>query len=179
MRWATRRTPWTAAVGAVVAAVLLLVPVGGGPVAEAQDRPPSPSTNPIEPTGRAVCNLAFTLAGAIGLANFVVPPDAPLGPNEVISALRPVLNGCVGIFPPAPPRQCFTSELYPSTGLPISLPDPVAIVTEQLEAVAAALDPLGLALAGPLGDVFRDALRCTDLAPPGGDPPEEGGAGRR
>lgn len=159
MRTASPRARW----GLVLGAVLITGSLGFGPLAAAQDAPTGPApVNPVEPTGRAVCNLAFTLAGAVGLANFVVPPGAPLGPNEIITALRPILSTCVGIFPPAPPRRCFTSDLYPNTGLPLTLPDPVGIVTEQLEAVAAVLDPLGLALKGPLHDVFSSALQCKD-----------------
>ncbi len=150
----------------MIAAVLVTVSVGPAGDAVAQE-------SPLEPTGRAVCNIAFTLAGAVGLGSFVVPPDAPLGPSEVIVALRPILDACVDVFPPAPPRQCFTADLYPNTGLPITLPDPVGILTEQVEAATNLLLPLGIDLSGPLHDVFVSALRCRDVAaiPDDGDAP--------
>lgn len=182
-----RRTPRAWAwllVGLVLVAVAGL---GPGAVAQEDDEPvvpvpELPIENPLEPTGRAVCNVAFTLASAVGLTSFVVPQGAPLGPNDVIVALRPILATCVAVFPPAPQRRCFTTELYPNTGLPITLPDPVGILTEQLEALAAFVEPLGLALRGPLRDLFVSALTCQDLAEaPGGDggdpPPVDDGAG--
>lgn len=169
-----RATPRAWRCGAACALVLAAT-LGASPGAVAQDEPPLVvPANPLEPTGRAVCNLAFTLSGALGLTSFVVPPGAGLDVNQVIVALRPVLDLCVGVFPPAPARQCVTADLYPSTGLPITLPDPVGILTEQAEALVAALGPPGLALSGPLHDVFVTALRCQDLAAaPGGD--EEAG----
>jgi hypothetical protein len=142
-----------------ISAAVLSASLGLGPRAVAQELP-----NPAEPTGRAVCNLAFTLTGALGLTNFVVPPGAPLGVNDVIVALRPLLDACVGVFPPTPPRQCFTTDLYPNTGLPITLPDPAGVVTEQVEAVADAVSPLGVTLSGPLHDLFEAQLRCRDVA---------------
>lgn len=136
-------------------------------------RDASAQEDPVEPTGQAVCNVAFTVAAALSFGNAVVPPDAPLGPNDVVVALTPVLRACVDRYPPAPPRQCVTSELYPGTGLPVTPPDPVGIVTDQTETAAATLpDPLGLALSGPLHDFFVSALRCED---PSGSPDEAPG----
>jgi hypothetical protein len=46
----------------------------------------------------------------------------------------------------------------------------VGILTEQAEALAGLLEPLGVALTGPLHDLFVSALLCQDLAePPGHD----------
>jgi hypothetical protein len=167
--WARR---WALFGAGACAAVALL-----GPAASAQQQP-DPSIpaltlpdNPLEPSGRAVCNVAFSLTSAIGLTSFVVPPDAPLGPNDVIVALHPILQTCVGLFPPARARRCATADLYPSTGLPLTLPDPGGILTEQVEALAAVLDPLGLVLAGPLHDLFVAALRCQDATAPAGSDP--------
>lgn len=173
MRRTTGQVGWALVVALV--ALLALGPARGA-VAQEDAAPAAPAVtlppNPLEPAGRAVCNLAFSLTSAVGLTSFVVPGDAPLGPNDVIVALRPILETCVGVFPPAPARQCFTSDLYPSTGLPLTLPDPVGILTEQVEALARFVEPLGVALAGPLHDLFVSALLCQDLAtaPPDGGP---------
>lgn len=126
-------------------------------------RTASSQDDPVEPTGRAVCHIAFTVAAGLSFGNAAVPPEAPAGPNDVVVALTPVLQACVDTYPPAPQRQCFTSDLYPNTGVPLTPPDPVGIVTEQAEgAVTAVADPLGLALAGPLHEFFASALRCED-----------------
>ena len=170
MRQATPRAWRSLAVGAVV----LAASVGPAPRSTALE-------NPLEPTGRAICNVAFTLAGAVGLTSFVVPPGAPLGPNDVIVALRPILDTCVQIFPPSPARKCATADLYPNTGLPLTLPDVGGILSEQVDALAEALGPLGLALTGPLRDVFVEGLQCKDAAEPNGsdggppDEPDDGG----
>lgn len=166
MRQATPRA-WRAL---VLGAVVLAAAVLPAPASEAQE-------NPLEPTGRAICNIAFTLASAVGLTSFVVPPEAPLGPNEVIVALRPILDTCVQVFPPAPPRRCATADLVPNTGLPLTVPDAGGIVSEQVDALAAALGPLGAALTGPLRDVFLEGLQCRDATEPngsdGGELPDE------
>lgn len=157
-----RRSPLTArsvALGLVLAAPLWLA----SPAAAQED--------PSEPTGRAVCHLAFTAAAAISFGGAGVPPSAPAGPNDVVVVLTPLLRTCAERYPLRPQRECIATATYPRTGLPVTPPDPVGIGTEQAEAALVAVPgPLGMALAGPLRDVFASALRCElGTAPPGVD----------
>jgi len=118
--------------------------------------------DPTAPTGRAVCNLAFTATAAISFGSASAPPDAPLGPNDIVVALTPLLRTCADRYPTGPARRCVTSDLYPRTGLPVVPPDPAGIATSQAESAVAAADPLGLALSGPLREAFAEALACRD-----------------
>lgn len=128
-----------------------------------QPQEASAQEDPAEPTGRAVCNIAFTAAAAVSFGSYSVPPEVPLGPNDVVVALTPILQACSDMYEPAPQRRCFTSDLNPNTGVPISPPDPVGIATEQAEVVvSAATEPLNLALRGALRDLFASALECRD-----------------
>jgi hypothetical protein len=122
--------------------------------------------NPTAPTGRAICNTAFTAVAVLGFGSFLVPPDAPLGPNDVVSALRPVLELCVSTFPPRPATRCeVTAGLVPTTPLPITPPDVGGILAEQAQALVDALgEPIAAALEGPLSSLFVSGLGCDLLA---------------
>lgn len=123
------------------------------------------SEDPVEPTGRAVCEVAFTAVAAVSFGSYSVPPEVPFGPNDVIVALTPLLRACADRYPPAPTRRCVTTDLYPDTGIPVTPPDPLGVVSEQVEHTATPVgDPVRSALQGPLRDLFTEALACEDPA---------------
>jgi hypothetical protein len=117
------------------------------------------------PSGRAACHITFTVAAAISFGGAGAPPSAPVGPNDVVAALTPVLRACAERYPARPARECLTTGISPRTGLPVKVPDPLGVGSEQAEAVATAAEPLGLALAGPLRDFFVAALACKEPPP--------------
>jgi len=149
----------------VLAPVALLIAVLAPRPADARD-------DPLQPTGSAVCNVAFTVAGVISFGGAFIPPESPVSANDVVVALTPILRLCGELYPATPPRQCFVSELIPNIGIPITPPDPVGILTDQIDALVLALGPLGTAITGPLSQFFTTALLCdgAGLLPEGEDP---------
>lgn len=174
-----RPTWWRRALGLAALLAVAVPVVSGQAQAAAQE-------DVTAPTGRAVCNTAFTAVAVLGFGNFIVPADAALGPNDIVTALRPVLELCVSVYPPRPPTRCeVTSSLIPATPIPITPPDVGGILAEQTDALLAALgEPVATALGGPLRDLFIAGLGCgvphaddalvPDLPPAATPPPSVG-----